>query len=354
MAGLYAEQPLLTGAPQTNTSMSVLPIIGPIVDAAAGLLGMDSSAHYQRVNMRESARLQHEENQFWADYNKPENQMARLEAAGLNPNLVYGQGADAQYSGSVSPSGGMPSSPQFHIAADLLSLRQMSEQIKNYKKERELKDKEMATQDSIARKNQAEAAYTEAITPRAAEYQGSQIGVNESQKQVNLTHAENLKAQTEFTRLQSDYQRMFNHVYQEYGLYNARLDATNKELENAIKWITAEHLEEQIESQLLVNRETAREIAGRTAVAYAQAAELNSLEKLYNEQRGKVRSEHRGVVIENAIRRLKREYQENVNWIIDASKYGHVANAYIAPLSKLIHGGNETVSGLVGGGFMTP
>lgn len=49
---------------------------------------------------------------FWAqnyfmdkqnEYNKPINQMKRLEEAGLNPNLVYGSGADAL---SASPSGG--------------------------------------------------------------------------------------------------------------------------------------------------------------------------------------------------------------------------------------------------------
>lgn len=34
-------------------------------------------------------------------YNSPEQQMSRLKAAGLNPNLVYGTGADATAQGSV-------------------------------------------------------------------------------------------------------------------------------------------------------------------------------------------------------------------------------------------------------------
>lgn len=50
--------------------------------------------------------------QFWMqnyfmnkqnEYNKPVNQMARLREAGLNPNLVYGNGADTL---SAGPSGG--------------------------------------------------------------------------------------------------------------------------------------------------------------------------------------------------------------------------------------------------------
>lgn len=39
------------------------------------------------------------------DYNSPASQMARLKAAGLNPNLVYGSGADAQSQGTVRSSG---------------------------------------------------------------------------------------------------------------------------------------------------------------------------------------------------------------------------------------------------------
>lgn len=63
------------------------------------------------------AKMQNEWNlQQWErenEYNNPLNQMARLKAAGLNPNLVYGNGA-AQSMAAPSPSltSGAPSNPQ--------------------------------------------------------------------------------------------------------------------------------------------------------------------------------------------------------------------------------------------------
>lgn len=52
----------------------------------------------QRADAKADWNLQNE-------YNSPAAQMARLKAAGLNPNLVYGNGADAQSSGTVRSSG---------------------------------------------------------------------------------------------------------------------------------------------------------------------------------------------------------------------------------------------------------
>lgn len=123
---------LLTFSPIDMTSVA-----GAAVNGVAGLLGMSGSSHYQRKNMREAARLQHEENVFWAEYNTPENQMARLRAAGLNPNLVYGNGADAQAQGSVSPSGGMPNA-DFKLGSDILMMQNMVAQNKNLEEQNKL------------------------------------------------------------------------------------------------------------------------------------------------------------------------------------------------------------------------
>ncbi|AZL82804.1 DNA pilot protein [Apis mellifera associated microvirus 59] len=43
---------------------------------------------------------------FENDYNSPQNQMARLKSAGLNPNLVYGNGSAVNTSAAVRPSSG--------------------------------------------------------------------------------------------------------------------------------------------------------------------------------------------------------------------------------------------------------
>lgn len=53
-------------------------------------------------------------------YNSPEQQMARLKGAGLNPNLVYGNGVTAnnsQQPRSASPSGGTAQAPEFGAGA---------------------------------------------------------------------------------------------------------------------------------------------------------------------------------------------------------------------------------------------
>lgn len=55
-----------------------------------------------------------------ADYNSPAAQMGRLKEAGLNPNLVYGNGADAQMSSPVRSSNAPawnPHAPQFDAGA---------------------------------------------------------------------------------------------------------------------------------------------------------------------------------------------------------------------------------------------
>lgn len=60
------------------------------------LFGFGSQAATNKANM-ELAKYQYEKNlEMWNrnnEYNNPQNQMARLKAAGLNPNLVYGQGS---------------------------------------------------------------------------------------------------------------------------------------------------------------------------------------------------------------------------------------------------------------------
>lgn len=98
-----------------------------------GLFGGNSSNHYSRELMRYQAGLQHDENVYWANYNTPSQQMARLQEAGLNPNLVYGNGADAQASGSVSPS----ASRQLETPKimDSLAIANLFEQNKNLREQ---------------------------------------------------------------------------------------------------------------------------------------------------------------------------------------------------------------------------
>lgn len=84
---------------------------------------VQSYADYRSQSIANSKSQKSANKAFWLDfwaqnyfmdkqneYNKPINQMKRLEEAGLNPNLVYGSGADTL---SASPSGGGASAVHF-------------------------------------------------------------------------------------------------------------------------------------------------------------------------------------------------------------------------------------------------
>ena len=65
--------------------------LGSIVKGALGFLGArDRNRAQERVN-QDNVRLSWDMWNAANRYNSPENQMARFKAAGLNPNLIYGQ-----------------------------------------------------------------------------------------------------------------------------------------------------------------------------------------------------------------------------------------------------------------------
>lgn len=83
------------------------PALVPLIGAGAELVSQGINAASTGAQNRKSRRFAREmyarqradalaDWQMQADYNSPAQQMARLKAAGLNPNLVYGNGADAQ------------------------------------------------------------------------------------------------------------------------------------------------------------------------------------------------------------------------------------------------------------------
>lgn len=83
-------------------------IAGPLISAAGGLvgnlLGFGSQSATNKANMK-LAEYQYEKNlEMWNrnnEYNTPLAQRQRMEAAGFNPNLVYGHGSVANTSTSV-------------------------------------------------------------------------------------------------------------------------------------------------------------------------------------------------------------------------------------------------------------
>lgn len=74
--------------------------------AIAGALSIGSAIWQSSQTKKQNKRLRQEQLQDWEvqkEYNAPKSQMDRLQQAGLNPNLVYGNGADAQISAPRTP-----------------------------------------------------------------------------------------------------------------------------------------------------------------------------------------------------------------------------------------------------------
>jgi hypothetical protein len=86
---------------------AVFPWVGPVVDVIGGVLGANSSNKANETNLqiaRETNQANAELAKYnWQqqlglwnahnEYNTPSSQMARYRDAGLNPNLIYGQGS---------------------------------------------------------------------------------------------------------------------------------------------------------------------------------------------------------------------------------------------------------------------
>lgn len=103
-------------------------VVGPLVQAGAQLAGVGLNAGAQGATNRKARKFQEQmyERQrkdsladwnMMNEYNDPRQQMARLKAAGLNPNLVYGKGADntAPAVRASTPGAWNPKAPDLNI-----------------------------------------------------------------------------------------------------------------------------------------------------------------------------------------------------------------------------------------------
>lgn len=98
--------------------------------------------------------LQARENRRNREYNMPINQMARLKAAGLNPHLVYGNGANAQMPSQQAPQVDAQAMPQALQAFQNLAIQQV-EKDKLQAQVELLKTQEKLAQESILNRRQA-------------------------------------------------------------------------------------------------------------------------------------------------------------------------------------------------------
>ena len=87
----------------------MLPEIGAALISAgggvlSGIANMFTGEHQSKELMKYQSEFQQQAIDRQNFYNSPAEQMKRLTAAGLNPNLVYGSGVDGNQSSAASPS----------------------------------------------------------------------------------------------------------------------------------------------------------------------------------------------------------------------------------------------------------
>lgn len=149
-----------------------VPIVGGLLSGVAQMFTNSSNRRYQtRMYERQRQDALSDWNMQNA-YNSPEAQMARLKAANLNPNLVYGQGATATASGqprAAQATQGTAQSPDFNVSPQSLfagvDLQTRHANLDN------LKATNAAIISEIARKNASTASIMQATAKSAYDLQ---------------------------------------------------------------------------------------------------------------------------------------------------------------------------------------
>lgn len=168
---------------------------GSVISAGSSLIGSISGAIGQnrlvdkqieaqkrenQLNREYNLMLARQQNQWnleqWQrenDYNSPTSQMARLRAAGLNPDLMYGQGTTGNSFSSPAMTSGAPSEPQ--DMASMLSKRsfgQTMQQILDHEQQRRMNEAQIDAIEATAREKNTNAAATEVETAIAQAREG--------------------------------------------------------------------------------------------------------------------------------------------------------------------------------------
>lgn len=117
--------------------LGIIAAVGSIVSGVVqGVKNRKAQEKANRENWEHTLYLQNYQN----EYNSPKAVMQRLEEAGLNPNLVYGQGGATQAASTDNYTGSQAARREFDLDKSLtlaLSALQMQEEMKNNSVQRE-------------------------------------------------------------------------------------------------------------------------------------------------------------------------------------------------------------------------
>ena len=133
--------------------LSAIPIVGGIIE---GAMNNSSNKEIARENREFSLDMWNRNN----EYNTPLAQMQRLKAAGLNPNLMYGQGTTGNSSAPAKADGANPT--QYKL--NFLEAAQLHQQQKLNEQSIQLQKSQTELNHAQAQKVNAETANTHANT----------------------------------------------------------------------------------------------------------------------------------------------------------------------------------------------
>lgn len=306
-------------------------LIGTVTSLPSSITGGFLSEFFNRRSVKYQNSLQQRNNRYWADYNSPINQMARLRAAGLNPALVYGNGQVAntyQAQNSVS-------APQNHFSLEEgLSSAMFFEDLKKRKKENTLLDRNIRSVEEDIKGKQLDNSRKEASNP-------IQMGMNDLQSIINDN---NLKLE-EITRRNTENE--------------------NLRIEQGIKKVEKQLIDLELDFKSTYGRGKAYldMLISAAALEYAQLQNDTYLERwLYQKNYTKAQIEEIEATISNlkALKKLNDATRDKTNAVTDNLKIDHaikvleaqlkgytlpaeVIDAYVTPVTRVV--------GAVKGGF---
>lgn len=241
-------------------------MVGALLQGFGSLVGAAS----QNVNINKSIKAQQEENQKNRDYNlqlakmqnewnlqqwereneynNPLNQMARLKAAGLNPNLVYGNGA-GQTTSAPSPNltSGAPSSP---VDMSLLAQRPTVGQIMNQALQNRSIQAQIDKTDAETRKTLADAGISETDLKYRDAFNA--LGLDDKQLDINMKSQAVQTAVEEFNLLKQQIEQS------KVTLQGMKLDVFRKKIENAFREKEMEQILKKLTAEAKISENDAK------------------------------------------------------------------------------------------------
>ena len=204
-------------------------LTGGISSLAQGAIG----SFFNRGNADYSNNLAQQNARFWAQYNSPINQMQRLKEAGLNPNLVYGNGT------AVTTAEGNSGAPDVQgVNFDFRSPAQMA--LLKAEKNNRVKQNELL--DSQKQKTDAETTYQRLLNLELQSADPSRLGANrgaqsDADLQASLLRNQGLSYENDLKSMNNSIKRIETDFSRQYGFDVMKTEFDKKVLErNLLLW----------------------------------------------------------------------------------------------------------------------